>query len=724
MTPLKWDLWTHARRVTELCPALFPSVYEAYARLQEARWTLSRSGVNLWTPCGRGSSRDACELPRQMQQWNRLLAPINTQLREGNTPGELAILSVDGCQGPSKYSVQRAVVLVHWLLLRHPCVAALRADYANLIDFSLLYGSVHLSSLKCSGEYLYGQDSHSLLSAMLHLRHLEEFACDSLDISNESGNMPLLCDIITRNTNLYRLEVQKFVYRFTSLSYLLRVLAMNVRLRELCLDVSCLQESERRLFPLALKENRALKSLRLVGSLWNPSLSVAALAEALEGATALTSLELCYFRVTTDEAWALATSLICNQSVQQLALFACVPIFSHLTSVPGSGDKGEASWSGASKHIDPFVYMLHKLTSLRKLTFPVSSYPLEDQRAFLEALVGKDSIEEVRVQSLNHRHLIEFRSLVSETGIGGRVKFCSVPVEERRLDRDSCEAYGRDVHEWLDIELPNEVYGRFKHLSTFHGLTSMDVCLGGAIDAESAGLFGQYLRNTKTLKDLSMSFSACSDEALVLLDALSLNTSITSLDVEGLCRTRRTARLLADVVSSSKNIQAFAYYSEGRNASRAFFLAFAQHIASNFTILSVKMLPRKREGKHWNRIQEVVTRNHTLLIHAARYVTGCVMQKSGAEALELMSSNPMLVSKVEEMASLSENAAMGLIRSRLADLDDIDFFMTIAGVVKESVVCEETAKGRACLGALPYDCWLSLRRFLRVADVIDWPQRI
>ncbi|KAK8785439.1 hypothetical protein V5799_008196 [Amblyomma americanum] len=369
--------------------------------------------------------------------------------------------------------------------------------------------------------------------------------------------------------------------------------------------------------------------------------------------------------------------------------------------------------------------MLHKLTSLRKLTFPVSSYPLEDQRAFLEALVVKDSIEEVRVQSLNHCHLSEFRSLVSETGIGGRVKFCSVPVEERRLDSDSYEAYGGGVRDRLHgIGLGNVVYW-FRQLSTLQSLTTMDVWLRGAINAESAGLFGHYLRNTQVLNDLKMSFSACRDEALVLLDALSLNTSITALYVEGWCRTRRTARLLADVVSSSKNILAFAYYSKGRNASRTFFSAFAQRIDSNCTILSVNMFPRKREGKHWNRIQEVVTRNHTLLIHAARYVTGCmVMQKSGAEALELMSSNPMLVSKVEEMASLSENAAKVSIRSRLADLDDMDFFMSVAGVVKESVVCEETAEGRACLGALPYDCWLSLRRFLQVADVIDRPQRI
>ncbi|KAK8779231.1 hypothetical protein V5799_019428 [Amblyomma americanum] len=536
--------------------------------------------------------------------------------------------------------------------------------------------------------------------------------------------MPLLCDIIARNTNLYRLEVHNFGHGLTSLWYLLRLLAMNIRLRELCLDVSRLQESERSLFPLALKENHALKSLRLLGSLCKPTLSVAAVAEALEGAAALTSLELCYFHVTSDEAWALATSLTCNQSVQQLALFACVPIFSHLTSVPCSGDKGEASWSGASKHIDPFVYMLHKLTSLRKLTFPVSSYPLEDQRAFLEALVVKDSVEEVRVQSLNHRHLSEFRRLVSETGIGGRVSFCTVPVDEDRLDWESPEVYGRDDCVCLDIELLNEVYSRFRQLSTLHGLTTLVVGLECAIDAESAELIGQYLRNTQVLNDLTMSFTASRGEALVLLEALSLNTSITALDVENWCRTRRTARLLADVVSSNKKILEFRHYSEGRNASRAFFSAFAQRIDSNCTILSVNMFPRKREGKHWNRIQEVVTRNHTLLIHAARYVTGCVMQKSGAEALELMSSNPMLVSKVEEMASLSENAAKVLIRSRLADLDDMDFFMSVTGVVKESVVCEETAEGRACLGALPYDCWLRLRRFLRVADVIDRPQMI
>ncbi|KAK8758387.1 hypothetical protein V5799_003981 [Amblyomma americanum] len=577
-----------------------------------------------------------------------------------------------------------------------------------------------LRSLTLCVDSLFQSERRRLLDAMSNLHHIEEFSYDRLDVSDKGVSMSDLRDFIMSNAKLNRLQVQRFDAVPTSLWYVLRLLATNARLSDLCLDVSCLPASECGLFSLALQEHRTLKSLRLVGSLRRPTLSVAAVAQAVESATALSTLELSYFHFTIGDAWALVTSLACTKSVQQLALFACVPIYSHLAGGPCSSDSGR----GAFWHMHPFVHMLRKVTSLRKLTFPLASYPPDDQRTFLGALRANDSVEEMHVDRLNNRNFSEFCRLICETCTASRVRIGTArAIDETRLDIASAGSHTGDVSVLAEGMLRRvEMHRWFTQLSTLSGLTTLTIDVASTIDAESAALFAQYLRNTQLLNDVKMSFFALRHEALVLLNALSHNSSITALAVEYWCRSKRTARIMTDVVCSSKKILTLAYHLACRNPPPAFFPALAQDIESNCTILSVKTFPLMSVTKHWNRIQEVVARNHSLLVRAAQYVTGCAVLKSGAEALELLGSNRMLVSKVQEMASVGETEARDVIRSRLADLDDLDFFMSVAGVVRERVACEESAEGRACLETLPYDCWWSLRRYLRVADIIDGPQ--
>ncbi|KAK8782791.1 hypothetical protein V5799_015869 [Amblyomma americanum] len=203
----------------------------------------------------------------------------------------------------------------------------------------------------------------------------------------------------------------------------------------------------------------------------------------------------------------------------------------------------------------------------------------------------------------------------------------------------------------------------------------------------------------------------------MLLDGIRHNTSITVLVVERLRQYVPTTRLLVDIVCSSKRIRAFSYNMGSGRTCLAFFPMLAKAIQNNCTLLSVEADQYRAEARHLDHIQKVLARNNALPIPAAMFVTGLNVDKRGAEALELLGPDPVVVSKVREMLSMGEIEAEEATRRKLSDLDDMNAFMRAAGVVRESVVCD----GRPSLDALPFFCWLHLRRYLRVADVVDQP---
>ncbi|KAK8764685.1 hypothetical protein V5799_032702 [Amblyomma americanum] len=737
MAPKDWDLWMYSNFVYQLCPklcgpVLFSSASEAYARLQEIKLILRNSGANFRAQCARGS-RHACELPRQLKQWNRVLAAINVQLRERNTPGELEVICflVPGDKPDSACRLQRAILLVRWLLVTHSCVTAIRVDEWGVLQcpayFDLfcdcLRQSRRLRSLRLSVHHPKTSEHERPLAAMCDLRHLEEFASQILHVDDYSRDMSALCNVVARNAKSERLAVEQFIdesdmsdmWNMSGMSDIAPELTTNATITDLSIGVSCLKATEHDLFTQALKANTSLQSLRLVGSRRKHTLSVAAIARATEGLTALVNLELSHFLITTSEAWALALSVSHSGAVQQLALISCMPLFTYLVSVPRTGDD---SYKGAHWRIQPLVHMLLKATSLRKLTVCMNAYRVQDQRVFFEALAANDFIEEVNIQ--NPHKFPELCPLICETDTGSRVKIDTIRMDERSLESAPKGLHIRDVRLVLDGRVrPGEVQRCLAQLSTFNSVTSLSVHGKGAIDAETAELLAQYLRKTRLLSDVTLNFFARHNESLVLLDALSDNTSITTLGVEHWCESVLTARILADIICSSKMIRALTYNLTSCNPSPAFFSALAKHIEGNCTLISVKSYRLKSLAKYWNFIQEVVACNSTLLVRAAQYVTGCAVEKSGAEALELLGSDHMLVAKVQEMASVDEKEANDAINSKLADLDDLDVFMSASGVVRERVVCQESAEGHLCLDTIPYDCWRILRRYLRVRHVVD-----
>nr|XP_054923636.1 uncharacterized protein LOC129383292 [Dermacentor andersoni] len=93
----------------------------------------------------------------------------------------------------------------------------------------------------------------------------------------------------------------------------------------------------------------------------------------------------------------------------------------------------------------------------------------------------------------------------------------------------------------------------------------------------------------------------------------------------------------------------------------------------------------------------------------------------GYSSIELMHDHPRLLEMVSEGADVTkadakEMISSALLRVRLLSLDE---FMRMTGVVQETVECLADPGARRQLSDLNLDCWLHIRRFLKIADVLQ-----
>ncbi|KAH7946309.1 hypothetical protein HPB49_023057 [Dermacentor silvarum] len=730
MAPQDWGLWSYARYLKKLCPGQFNSAREAYARLQQIKMILADKGADFMVPCGKDNGQ-GCEVLRHLSGWNDILAAIQVQMKERVATGELElsfpIKSFDHQE--TKRRIQRAIVLLHLLLVKHACVTEIELDDLGHFNdrewFALFCDGVgecrRLKTLKINADIGGAICYKQLLTVCGFLKHLEELTFERICADERADNMVALEAVIASNTKLRRFEVGEFVAVPPHLLPILRALVLRHNISRLSLDVSYVTADDASVFLQMLNGNNVLQSLRLEGSAWQKYLTVNSIASALANATALVELELVSFRIHTHDAWVLAMSLVHRQTVQHLSLLYCMPVFSFPTSV--SYAEANGSWGRISNRIEPYVHILQKLPSLRKLSLDLLRFTPEDQRAFFEALAANNSLHHVLVTPPYQKYPSELARIAHEAGTASRIHTGLVFTDETNfLDIPR----GSRLHEvileaWAGTPINEKqtVIRCFADLIMFDHVTKLTLAITGSIQLSSAKPLALYLKSTKCLKAVTLSFRASKGSNMLLLDAIARNTSITSLGVENWCQSRRSAVVLADVVCSSTMIHTLTYNRDSALPAQVFFSRLCKSIGSNFTIVSVNTFERRVNAKNWALIQKAAARNATFLERAARLVAGLCSDKIDAEALESVVSSPLLLPRVQELMSVSEREASRRLRETLIDLKELDVFMSIAGIVRESVVCEESSDGRPRLDRLPLECWLAIRRYLSVADVVN-----
>ncbi|XP_075559442.1 uncharacterized protein LOC142590958 [Dermacentor variabilis] len=120
-------------------------------------------------------------------------------------------------------------------------------------------------------------------------------------------------------------------------------------------------------------------------------------------------------------------------------------------------------------------------------------------------------------------------------------------------------------------------------------------------------------------------------------------------------------------------------------------------------------------------ILETTRRNASAVLAAAQFVLGQEDGVEGYSSIELMHDHPRLLEMVSEGADVTKAEAKEMISSALlrVGLLSLDEFMRMTGVVQETAECLADPGARRQLSDLNLDCWLHVRRFLKIADVLQ-----
>ncbi|KAH6945645.1 hypothetical protein HPB50_009394 [Hyalomma asiaticum] len=118
------------------------------------------------------------------------------------------------------------------------------------------------------------------------------------------------------------------------------------------------------------------------------------------------------------------------------------------------------------------------------------------------------------------------------------------------------------------------------------------------------------------------------------------------------------------------------------------------------------------------KLQDIVRENASRIPAAAKFVLG-EETRDGACAVEEMSNHPQLVEQVRHDGDVSNADAQVMVKRTVSTLRNCDVhkYMRLAGVVRGQQLTPLDPNVQQHILTLPLDCWLHIRRYLKIADV-------
>ncbi|KAH7950195.1 hypothetical protein HPB49_020731 [Dermacentor silvarum] len=132
----------------------------------------------------------------------------------------------------------------------------------------------------------------------------------------------------------------------------------------------------------------------------------------------------------------------------------------------------------------------------------------------------------------------------------------------------------------------------------------------------------------------------------------------------------------------------------------------------------------------WKELRQLMSKNAARVSAAAMFVLGEDTRK-GARLIESLHDHPRLLELVRKGAGATEAEAQEMAQRAMRSVRDCSLrdYMTLTGVVKEKVKRLDPDSKEVHLVDLPDECWLYVRRYLEITDVVipralkicDWP---
>ncbi|XP_070377020.1 uncharacterized protein [Dermacentor albipictus] len=236
------------------------------------------------------------------------------------------------------------------------------------------------------------------------------------------------------------------------------------------------------------------------------------------------------------------------------------------------------------------------------------------------------------------------------------------------------------------------------------------------------------IRAPSTLTDVDINFGSfftrlTKDNREVqseLVRALASNLKLVRVNVKGVLMSEDDFKWLAHAASKSIRLTEFAMtpaciLRAGHGEVHGPVSSCSVHRGEAWTGVSTKKNIALAD------ILETTRRNASAVLAAAKFVFGEEDGVEAARSIELMHDHPRLLEMVSEGADVTKADAKGMISSALLRVGhlSLDEFMRMTGVVKETAKCLSDPGARRQLSDLNHDCWLHIRRFLKIADVLQ-----
>nr|XP_050029955.1 uncharacterized protein LOC126525994 [Dermacentor andersoni] len=241
-------------------------------------------------------------------------------------------------------------------------------------------------------------------------------------------------------------------------------------------------------------------------------------------------------------------------------------------------------------------------------------------------------------------------------------------------------------------------------------------------------VFTDYVTKATTLRELEVNVAgipeARTDEAHLkiereLMYAVGLNPSLIEVNITGILLYNKYCTVLVDAVAAQCGRLTHLRITPANTMNPTYANLFMPHLVNRPPRhVRVDFYNYKNSG-HAS-LREITARNNNNVSAATRYVLGDWKCDDGARVLELLHDHPSLVRNVRRKAELGTveadaRIARALKRVRRCDLDE---YMRLAGVVKRRVVCTKQKGVRLQIADINEYCWLHLRLYLKVADVV------
>lgn len=687
----------------------------------------SGSSINYRTRCTSGEGI-LCDVFRNLSVWNEYFWQVGHELREVS-PGELGLVEMYGAYVSLEMPERKreAATLLYHLLTLHRCVVSVEMngfifrDHHRLICDGLRK-SPSVRKLKLSLLTVAEHAAHCFASALPFMDHLRELVISQVcfdDVFVEG-----VCEFLANTRSLTTFAMSHTHVESQYTRAILRGLERNSTITSLALNTLIMHPDTSpsgAVFIEYLRGNRALRTLTIFSRYLNEHAKLRQIMGALMSNDTLSELNLLNFSLDDENISLMTTLLAKSRTLRSFNLVDC-----NFTDSPLQPCMLQTENFGkVSSRIHPWLVALTENKTLVELTLNLSYFDSDDCRSFIKVLASSTNLKQVTVTQLRSEDVAAICRAMRESSMRqrfylGTYQTIKDPVVLTECKEMTCISFDSTVVNELE-----PLHTTLTLLPSCSHVTSVRLRVNERfICREVSSLLAKYITNTAVLRDLTLSFfyddtgfMAFGTE-LALVKALCANKSICRLTIRGLCFVETEIQMLAEMLKSSRRIYDLAFYPETYESAVLLLSKLSHGICSNYTLLYLLMSQRRELGQDWFTIVDVKRRNLALVMRAANFVMG-MRRKYCAEAAELVHFNPGLVEKVRQLALVDENEALSRIRKSLKSFSELDDFMRMAGVVKYSVTCQRRNDGRKQLVDIGRDCWLCIRQYLKVGDVLD-----